>query len=288
MKEFTLDLICCIKCGSKLNLDIIKNQMEIEEGFLDCPNCHLSYPIIEKIPILWTAENYFSQRRKLGGTLTKNVSNKMRNFLKTSLKHNLRNLEDRTDIEERWTKIYRNSTRSKFYSTIKNHLEKLPKSKISVEYGCSIGLMSSFLANRSEFSLGVDRSFSALRYAKNNSPNNLDFVVADSLSSIFSTKKFELVLALNILELVEPEKFLKQISKQIRTGYLVISDPYDFDRGKNSVKTPVDENSVRQNLRNLGFKIIKNTDNPSHIPWNLKLNSRATLNYKTDFIIAKK
>ena len=62
----------------------------------------------------------------------------------------------------------------------------------------------------------------------------------------------------------------------------------DFERGKNSVKKTVDEQSLRLNLKNLGFKIIKNTQNPSHIPWNLKLNSRATLNYKTDLVIAKK
>ena len=131
MKEFTLDLICCIKCGSKLNLDIIKNQTEIEEGFLDCPSCHSSYPIIEKIPILWNAENYFSQRRKLGGKLTKNVSNKMKNFLKKSLKPNLRTIEDRTEIEERWTTIYQNSIRTKFFLG-QNHMDLKPPDSLFV------------------------------------------------------------------------------------------------------------------------------------------------------------
>ncbi len=69
---------------------------------------------------------------------------------------------------------------------------------------------------------------------------------------------------------------------------LIISDPYDFERGKNSVKKTLDEQSLRLNLKKLGFEITKNTQNPSHISWNLKLNPRATLNYKTDLIIAKK
>ena len=93
---------------------------------------------------------------------------------------------------------------------------------------------------------------------------------------------------MNVLELVEPMKLLNHISKQISTGYFVITDPYDFDRGSNSVKKPLDEITLRMNLKSLGFKITSQTKNPSNISWNLRLNSRATLNYKVDFVIGKK
>ena len=56
---------------------------------------------------------------------------------------------------------------------------------------------------------------------------------------------------------------------------------------ENVYNEPLDESTLRINLQNLGFKISSKTKNPSYIPWNLKLNSRATLNYKVDFIIAK-
>ena len=82
--------------------------------------------------------------------------------------------------------------------------------------------------------------------------------------------------------------FLKQISAQIQSGYLIISDPYYNDRGKNSVKKPLNEITLRQNLKNLKFRITSGTNNPSKIPWNLKLNPRTTLNYKVDLVIAKK
>ena len=95
-------------------------------------------------------------------------------------------------------------------------------------------------------------------------------------------------MALNLLELVEPLDFLTHVSSQVEKGSLVISDPYDYDRGKNSVKRPLDENSLRQNLKQLGFKITKPTINPSKIPWILNLNPRATLNYQVDLVIAKK
>ena len=178
--------------------------------------------------------------------------------------------------------------RSRFYSRVKNELGQLSTSKLVLEYGCSIGIISSFLANSSQTVFGVDRSFNAIRIAKKESKENLDYFVADLHSPIFGKTKFDLIIALNLLELIEPAEFLKQISGQIHKGFLIITDPYDYNRGKNSVKKPLYENTLRQNLKNLKFKIMSNTDRPSNISWNLKLNSRATLNYKVDLVIAKK
>ncbi|MDX1441000.1 MAG: methyltransferase domain-containing protein [Nitrosopumilaceae archaeon] len=289
MKEFSLDYLCCIKCGSKLELDIIKEQNEIEEGFLDCKNCNSVYPIIKKIPILWDDfGNYLAHRRSLGGKLANCVSEKMKKFVKSSFSTNSQKFDDRTTLEERWTRIYQNSKRSKFYSEIKNRLDSLPPSKLALEYGCSIGRISSKISDSCEVVFGVDRSFSAIQIAKKEPKENLDFLVADSLSPIFGDIKFDLILALNLLEIVEPLEFLNQISSQIQKGVLVISDPYDFERGKNSVKKYLDEQSLRLILKNFGFKIIKNTQKPSHIPWSLKLNQRSTLNYKTDLVICQK
>ena len=279
----------CIKCGSVLELDLFKKCAEIEEGILECKKCRSLYPIIEKIPILWDDfANYISNRRMLGGKLVNSVSSKMKKFLKNSLTKNIKNIEDRTKLEERWTVIYQNSMRSRFYSRVKNELGQLPTSKLVLEYGCSIGIISSFLANSSQTVFGVDRSFNAIRIAKKESKENLDYFVADLHSPIFGKTKFDLIIALNLLELIEPAEFLKQISGQIHKGFLIITDPYDYNRGKNSVKKPLYENTLRQNLKNLKFKITSNTDRPSNISWNLKLNSRATLNYKVDLVIAKK
>ena len=182
----------------------------------------------------------------------------------------------------------KNSKSSKFYSFLKNNLNSIEKLNLVVEYGCSVGTMTSFLAESHEMVFGIDRSFAALRYAKQVCKNNLDYAVSDILSPVFGRSKFDLVLALNILELVEPTELLNHISKQISSGYFVITDPYDFDRGANSVKKPLDETTLRINLKNLGFKILPKTKIPSNIPWNLNLNSRATLNYKVDLVIGKK
>jgi len=290
MLESSVKFLRCVRCGSELELDVFKLVQEIEEGILECKKCNLVFPIIEKIPILWDDfSKYLSSRKVLGGKLYRLANTgKMKKFMKFSLSQTKQIAGDRTALEERWSKIYQNNKRSKFYSIIKKNLSFITKSKLVLEYGCSIGIITSSLADCHDMVFGIDRSFSALRYAKKSSKNNLDYIVADSLSPVFGKLQFNLILALNILELVEPLELLKQVSKQISAGHFVISDPYDFDRGKNSVKKPIDESTLRTNLCNLGFKISSKTKNPSYIPWNLKLNPRATLNYKVDLIIGKK
>jgi 2-polyprenyl-3-methyl-5-hydroxy-6-metoxy-1,4-benzoquinol methylase len=224
----------------------------------------------------------------LGGKLFHSVSHdKMKKFLKSSLSNSKRNPDDRTNLEERWSTIYQSSQKSKFYSVIKNKLNSLPKSNLVLEYGCSIGILGNFLADSNQNVFGIDRSFSAISIAKTTQKDNLDYFVSDLMSNVFGKTKFDLILALNVLDLVDPKDLLKHISQQIFKGTTILSDPYDFDRGKNSVKK-LDESTLRTTLEELGFTIDIKTKNPSYLTWNLKLNPRSTLNYKVDLIIAKK
>ncbi len=286
MHEYSLDFLHCPKCSSKLGCEVLHHQNEIEEGFLNCHKCNLNFPIVQKIPILWNDfRNYISMRPSVGGDLMKSCKHeKTRQFIKNSLSK-IKITEDQNIIEKRWTKIYQNNKNSKLYSIIKKMLSDLP-GKTALEYGCSIGLMSDFLADTKEIVFGVDQSFSAISVAKKTRRKNVDFFVANSMNAIFGKTKFDLVLALNMLELVEPTIFLKQVEKQTK-NYLVLSDPYDYERGIRTVKKPLEEKTLRNYLKQLGFKISSNTKTPSHVPWNLRLNPRASLNYKTDVVVAK-
>jgi len=287
LHEYSLEFLHCPKCSSKLECEVFSHKKEIEEGFLNCRKCNLKLPIIQKIPILWNDfRSYVSVRPSVGGELMKACNHgKTRQFIKNSLSK-IKVTEDQNTIEKRWTKIYQNNKNSKLYSVIKKMLTDLP-GKTALEYGCSIGLMSNFLADTKETVFGVDQSFSAISIAKKTKRKNVDYFVANSMNNIFGNTKFDLVLALNILELVEPTIFLKQIEKQTRNN-LVLTDPYDYERGIRSVKKPLEENTLRTYLNHLGFKISNNTKAPSRIPWNLRLNPRASLNYKVDIVIAKK
>ena len=290
MLESTLQFLRCVGCGSELELDTFRVGEEIEEGILICKKCTLEFPIVKKIPIMWEDfAQYLLPRKVLGGKLYGLVqTDRLKELIKSSLPKISTSFDDRTLLEERWSRIYQNSESSKFYSVLKNSLDSLERSNLVVEYGCSIGTMTSFLAESNDMVFGIDRSFAAITQAKQVHKNNLDYVISDILSPVFGTSQFDLVLALNILELVEPKELLNHVSKQVSSGYFVITDPYDFDRGVSSVKKPLDETTLRVNLRNLGFEILPETQIPSNILWALNINARAVLNYKVDLVIGKK
>jgi hypothetical protein len=116
----------------------------------------------------------------------------------------------------------------------------------------------------------------------------LDYFVADSVFHPFGNKKFGIVVALNLLENVEPPKLLNVISTQVNHGTILLSDPYDYDRGHSSVRYPIYEKDIRKRLKNFGFIISVKTKKPSFIPWNLIVNKRTNLNYNVDVILGKK
>ena len=95
-----------------------------------------------------------------------------------------------------------------------------------------------------------------------------------------------MVVALNLLDIIEPLKLLKVLLYQTKR-FVLISDPYDFERGKNSVKNRIDANEIRSNIEQNGFRLIQGTKQPNFIPWKLIVNNRLDLNYKVDMIVAR-
>ena len=290
MKESTLKFLKCSKCNKTIDLEIYENKTEIIEGILRCNKCELMFPIIDKIPImLIDFKKYISEHKILSGKLYRLASNKeMKKILKSIFSDIVWDNNDKSGIEERWTQIYQNNKNNKFYKTIKSELKNIPKSKLVLEYGCSVGIISNHMSNLSEKVFGIDKSFSAIQYANKIQRDNTNYIVSDFVSNPIKNMKFDLIIGLNILELMEPNILLKIISKQISNGYVIISDPYDYERGINSVKNPMNEEILRKKLTELKFQITNNTNQPSFIPWNLQLYDRASLDYKVDIVIAKK
>ena len=291
MHEKNLNFLRCVKCSSKISLDILKSSNEVDEGFLICSSCKTEFPIIQKIPIIMKDfVSYIGSRTSLGGRLHHLANTTvMKQFIRKSLSkikktHN----DDYSLVEERWSEIYISNRDSSFYSVIKNKLSDFPSCDNVLEFGSSVGIVSSFLRKRHKNVLCVDTSFTATLHAKKKSFENLDFFVSDALNHPFGKKKFDLILALNMLEIVEPIKILETISKQIKNGYVILTDPYDYTRGKNSVKTPLYTKDVRKKLRSNGFTIAKKTNQPSYINWTLKINPRTKLVYQVDLIVGKK
>lgn len=290
MNRKNSQFIFCVKCKGTLILDVLDETSEINEGFFSCNNCHLKFPIISKIPIL--VENlskFLANRSSLGGLLLElSLTKVMKEFIKNIMSKIQKSENDFFPTEKRWVDIYLLNKKSSFYKNIKSHISKLSQKNFVVEYGSSIGIISNTLGLKHTHVFGIDTSFQALLEAKNKSPKNCEYLLADILQNPLGKKKFDLIIALNMFELVEPSLLLKTIFKQISNGFIFLSDPYDYDRGKNSVKNPLNENQIRKILSQNNFQIIKSTKKPSKINWNLKINDRTQLNYKVDIIIARK
>jgi len=282
--------IFCVKCKGTLTLDVFDETFEINEGFFFCNYCNFKFPIISKIPIL--VENlskFLANRSSLGGLLLElSLTKVMKEFIKNTMSKIQKSENDFFPTEKRWVDIYLLNKKSSFYKNIKLHISKIPQKNFVVEYGSSIGIISNTLGLKHTHVFGIDTSFQALLEAKNKSPKNCEYLLADILQNPLGRKKFDLIVALNMFELVEPSLLLKTIFKQISNGFIFLSDPYDYDRGKNSVKNPLNENQIREILSQNNFQIIKSTKNPSKINWNLKINARTQLNYKVDIIVARK
>lgn len=289
MYESSLRYLRCVRCSNGLELEIFEAKNEIVEGVLTCKICNAQYPIISSIPILLEDLSlYFSIRMKLGGYLLLHAKSKtIKSIIKKSLQQIKKIGDDTTDLEKNWVGIYKNSKNSSLDSKIKSAIRKLPKSNFVIEHGCSIGATSEILAKRNGWVFGIDKSFFALVEAKKRKIDNSDFFLADSLLPPFGRKKFELVVALNVLELIEPLELLKILGRQ-SARFVMLSDPYDYERGKNSVKIKLDEKSLRTKLSKMGFKFLQNTDEPSFILWKLNVNPRLGLNYRVDLILAEK
>ena len=288
MRYSSLGYLKCVRCNGKLELESYQQDGQINEGILTCVQCKLQCPILGGVAILWNDfTSYLSNRQKLGGELLLAAKTAhMKSFVKSALGKAGKN-QDLSIIEKRWAKIYSENSKSKFYGTIKKSLDF--DGGLALEHGCSIGIMTRHLAKTAKHAFGIDKSYYAISEAIKSGQENLDFFVADSMESPFGKAKFDVVLGLNLFELIEPKKLVKLISSQVRkNGMLVLSDPYDYERGAKSVKEPLYEKSLRTEITKLGFSIQDKTKKPSHIQWNLKLHNRANLQYLVDLIIAKK
>lgn len=271
-----------------LECDILEKNLEIKTGFLYCSKCDLTYPIIDTIPILWNDfASYLSNRPRLGGEMLVSVKHpRMHAFVKNALSKSRKVTTDASIMEKHWAGIYQKNQKASFYSVVKKAIPN--KLGLSLEHGCATGTMTKHLAKNTKWAFGIDKSWYGIREAKRIHQKNLDYIVTDSLEQPFGKTKFDLVMGLNLLELIEPKLLVRLLAGQVqKNGILVLSDPYDFERGEKSIKEPLYENELRREITNLGLVISPKSKRPSFHKWNLTLNKRASLHYLVDLVVAK-
>ena len=266
--------IKCVKCRNALSTHDTLD-------FLLCHVCKVKYPIVYGIPILvYDLKSYLAHRNSVGHTMMRLCSGAVREFIAGCMPPDCD--DTRGGIERRWAAIYASNSKSPMYDTVSRYMSELSYDSM-LEIGCSTGN----LLRRIKYgtaSTGVDRSFPALTYAQKSLPE-ARYILADINGGEFGAH--DMVAALNILELVEPATLLQFMAAHT-TKYMVLADPYDYARGDNTVNVPMNGIEVREYIRDLGFDISRDTAEPSFIPWNIRINSRISMRYKVDIIVAKR
>jgi SAM-dependent methyltransferase/uncharacterized protein YbaR (Trm112 family) len=317
--QLTRHLACVKHYGHNRNLSIdlleSKNINECSEGFLKCEECSQVYPVIDGVALLLenVAEYITSRPSLLGKWILSSKTSQMKDYLKErsstltklnkSQGNNLYEVEGSLYDSYNWAQFDFDSN-DRFLSLLKHkmypndlynkvvHSAATNLDGAALDMGCSSGYAAFQLAKKFAFVIGVDLSFSFISEARRRMASlrqgNLDFVVADCIRPPFLPNKFDLVIALNIIELMDTEQLLDRIHRLLKEdGEVVFSSPYDYNRTQ--LGNRVSPQSFRQLLQRSGFRIgSRYVTSESFIPWTLKINERTYLFYYVDYLRARK
>lgn len=114
------------------------------------------------------------------------------------------------------------------YEQIKKYLNK---EQLVLDFGCAVGSLSQVIAPFVNEVHGVDISVEMIKIAKekaqNNNINNIKFIEGDILNEKFDSSRYDVVVAMYVLHLVEnPKRTLQRLVELINhQGFLILEVP---------------------------------------------------------------
>lgn len=248
-----------------------------------CAACGAAYPTVSGMPVLFgDLRRYLAQRHSVGLQMMRRCGAASRDMVAAAMPADAR-CDSRGATERRWAAVYQSSDNTSLYRHILNMMPPAADLKI-LEHGCSVGVFSRLLKGEGAAVTGVDTSFPALDMAARQAPG-IQYAAADSLS--LRCGRFDVVISLNMLEVVEPRALLQSMASRA-ARYVVVADPYDYARGDRTVSEPMDGTAVRRLLNGMGFDMISGTASPSFVPWSLRISPRTTIRYLVDLVIGER
>lgn len=316
--RFTNHLVCLHHRDKQVRLALnalsVVGDNECVEGLLVCELCNTRYPILDGVPILVRDfVRYASNRGAIYGSwLLGSKTPEMKNFLRDFASRLNPDLVSNDRYEEdgywfapyKWTQydhtyddhflklLKRDTKPTELYNKIIGQVP-VRSEGLALDLGCSMGYTTLQLSQKYSYAIGIDLSFSFVKEARRRmweaNIGNSEFCVADSIDLPFGAMKFDLILAVNLLELVEPTRLLSSIHGLLKPhAEAVFADPYDYNR-EPKPKIQFDGRTFRTLLCNSGFEIFeKSKKAESFIPWILKIANRSYLFYFVDLIRVRK
>jgi SAM-dependent methyltransferase/uncharacterized protein YbaR (Trm112 family) len=310
IKKIISDLHC-VNNSCKRNGLTLESLREVGdeciEGFLSCNVCNSQYPIVQGVPIILQNFHEYARERIItyGKWIINSKSSKLKDFLRSvGMKIHFPTSNDIYEENNILYKAYLYNHHhyhfeDRLLSLLKkkiepNHIYKMLGKKnlnlngIGLDIGCCFGSSTFELAKRLPFVFGVDLSFSFIREARNimhdKMTKNVEFIVSDAINLPFESRFFQSIIALNLVDRVDPHKLMASINRCIKdNGKLILIDPYHFVNENSNDQ--FDSIQIRKIVEKLGYKI---NSNESYVPWIVKMNERSYLFYFVDFIVANR
>ena len=202
------------------------------------------------------------------------------------------------------------------FEALASRLRGRPRVELALELGSGVGRALYELASSADQVVGLDRSGSFLRAARDilagkefpyarrmagrsyarasakapSAVSNVRLVCGDVLDPPFAPEQFGRVVALNVLDSVKsPRALLHHIHQLAAPGAeLVLASPYawrdDIVPLEERLGTVDPAGALRDEIRTLGWTIEEDAD----LPWTLRRDARALSVYQTHFLRARR